>query len=70
MSDETRDERGGPDGENEPGVENDEAETAYERYSKVDPEDVAHDAGELFAHDAEEPPSTDIPDEGPPPPNA
>lgn len=39
------------------------------RYEKVRADDVVEDTIDLFGDDEDEPAATDIPDEGPPPPN-
>jgi hypothetical protein len=64
MSDEIRDE--------EPAdlSATDRDEKLVQRYEKVRADDVVNDAIDLFASDEDEPTATDIPDEGPPPPNA
>jgi hypothetical protein len=64
MSDEIR----GEDPTDLPGPDRDEE--ASKRYEKVRADDVVDDAIELFGSDEDEPAATDIPDEGPPPPNA
>jgi hypothetical protein len=64
MSDEIRDEEpADPDG-------TDRDEETSKRYEKVRADDVVDDAIELFGNDEDELAATDIPDEGPPPPNA
>jgi hypothetical protein len=64
MSDEIRDEEpADPDG-------TDRVRETSKRYEKVRADDVVDDAIELFGNDEDEPAATDIPDEGPPPPNA
>ena len=48
----------------------DRDEEQSKRYEKVRSDDVVEDAIDLFGNDVDEPAATDIPDEGPPPPNA
>lgn len=48
----------------------DRVEEQSKRYEKVRADDVVDDAIDLFGNDEGEPTATDIPDEGPPPPNA
>lgn len=50
--------------------ETDRDEKQSKRYEKVRADDVVEDAIDLFGNDEDELAATDIPDEGPPPPNA
>lgn len=50
--------------------ETDRDEKQSTRYEKVRADDVVEDAIDLFGNDEDELAATDIPDEGPPPPNA
>jgi hypothetical protein len=63
MSDEIRDEQtadlDGPD----------RYEEQSKRYEKVRADDVVEDAIDLFGGEEGEPAATDVPDDGPPPPN-
>jgi hypothetical protein len=47
-----------------------DVERISDRYEKVRADDVVDDAIDLFGSEEGEPTATDIPDEGPPPPNA
>jgi hypothetical protein len=64
MSDEIRDE----EPTDQHGSDRDEEES--KRYDKIRADDVVEDAIELFGSEEDDPAATDIPDEGPPPPNA
>jgi hypothetical protein len=63
MSDEIRDEQ--PDD-----LDETDRDEHSKRYEKVRADDVVEDAIDLFGNREGEPSATDIPDEGPPPPNA
>jgi hypothetical protein len=64
MSDEIRDE------ESADMDVTDSDEEQSKRYEKVRADEVVEDAIDLFGNDEDEPAATDVPDEGPPPPNA